>query len=134
LPHKYTYEGVIRRLEEELATCNLSINRIKSISRQDREGFEALREQLRDFMETAKAKKDNSLDLLEFDSKGTPYPPHLQEKISYLCRGQEKMAGTILHIIEKSHEAISFYEQEKQRIEDDMKKYRAYEQRPERND
>jgi hypothetical protein len=125
MPHKYRTEKALSDLQDELSTCESSIYRIQQISRGDREGFEALKAQIKDFLETAKNKKDNALDMLEVDSKGIQYPADMQQKITYLCRGQEKAFEIILDMIENSSRSISYYEGQKSLIRADIEKLKA---------
>ena len=130
MPYKYTTENTIRRLEEELSVINQSIGRAKMISIGDKEGFDVLREQIKDFMITARDKKNNALDFLERDQSKNFFSSDMQQKLAYICRGQEKAFEIILDLMENPQSSISFYEQERTMIEEDLKKYKSYEQRP----
>jgi hypothetical protein len=125
MPHKYRTDKALNELKDELATCEASIYRIQQIARGDREGFEALKAQIKDFLETAGSKKDNALDMLEVDSKGIQYPSEMQQKIAWLCRGQEKAFKIILDMVENSNQAISYYEAQKEIIRADIDKIKG---------
>lgn len=130
MPHKYTREDTVRRLESELATIELSIRRSKSISVGDSDSFQALKDQIRDFMETAREKKNNALDFLERDGANNLFSGEMQQKLAYICRGQEKAFEIMLDLIENPNSSISYYEEQRKMVEEDLKRYKSYEQRP----
>ena len=130
MPHKYTKEDTIRRLEEELATIELSIRRSKTISVGDRGSFEALKEQVKDFMETARDKKNNALDFLETGDGKNYLGGEYQQKLAYICRGQEKAFEIILDLMDNPQSSVGYYENHKKIVEEDLKRYRSYEVRP----
>lgn len=130
MPHKYTTEETMKRLNNELISCESSIKRANSIARGDKEGFESLKEQLRDLRDTAKDKKDESIDFNLSDSAGRLFSPDVQKNMVLICRGQEKAFDIILDLIENSLNSISFYENEIQRIKSEIQTFKKYEVRP----
>lgn len=129
MPHKYTTEDVIRRYEEELASCDASINRSRTISRGDSTSFEALKQQVRDFLDTARDKKNEAMDMLVFDDKNR-LPSDSQVHIAQICRGQEKAFEIILDLMENPQASINYYENQKKRVEEELKRIRQVELRP----
>lgn len=128
MPHKYTTEDVIRRYEEEIASCNSSINRAHLIGRGDSSSFEALKQQVKDFMETARDKKDEAMDLLVFDDKNR-LPSDSQVHIAQICRGQEKAFSIILDLMENPQASISYYENQKKQVEEELTRIKRIEVR-----
>lgn len=138
MSHSYTSADVIRRREEELASYQSSINRSQLIARGDGSSFEALKQQVRDFLETSKDKKNQALDLEVFEEiagidgkirQRIRLPAESQERIAILNRGQEKSFEIILNLMENPQESISYYEANKKIIEDELKELKKLEVR-----
>lgn len=127
MPHRYTKEDTIKRLEDDIKTCDSSIRRMQEISTGN---LDSLKSQIKDFLETAKEKKNNALDLMELNSKGDMYPAGIQEKAAHLARGQEKAFEIVLDMLENPSHSIDFYENDRKRLIEDLEKYRSYELRP----
>lgn len=130
MPHKYVTPELIKNLEAEIATCDKSIERVRRIKQGGTESLKELALQVRDFMETARDKKDQALDLMMNNGAGVPADPKLQEKAALICRGQEKAFQIVLNMLENPDEAVAYYKTEKEQFEKELAKYRTFEQRP----
>lgn len=130
MPHKYTREDTIRRSEAEIASYEASIRLARTISLGGNDGFNALKEMVRSFMENARDKKNNALDFLARTEDEKLFPGETQEKIAILCRGQEKAFEIILDLMENPQVSVPYYENEKKDAEERLKRYKSYEQRP----
>lgn len=126
MPHKYVKADTLTALRQDLKVFESSINRIRAISSGS---LEDLKEQVKDLSKTACEKKDNALDLLEIDGKGNMFPPHMQEKIAWLNRGQEKAFNIVLDMIENPQGSIKFYEELKNQTIKDIETLESYEVR-----
>lgn len=124
MPHKFTNIRTVQNIEDEIRSCDSSINRIKAISGGD---LESLKAQIKDFSENASEKKDNALDLLEMDGRGNLFPPHMQEKIAWLNRGQEKAFKIVLSLLEGPQDSISYYESQRKQALMDLEELKSYE-------
>jgi len=131
VPHKYVTDQLIKNLEEEIRTCDSSISRIRNISRGGPDAFKELSGQIKDFLETARNKKDQALDLLMLNGTGNIVDAGIQEKAALLCRGQEKAFEIILDMMENPNRAADYYRKQKEEYEKELAKYRTFEQRPE---
>lgn len=130
MPHKVISPNVLRRYEEELSSINTSISRAKTIGRGDKDSFSALKEQLRDFLETARDKKNEAMDMLVSDDKTGRLPADSQDNISKICRGQEKAFEIILDLMENPTASVSYYENQKKQVEEELKRMQQIELRP----
>lgn len=130
MPHKYTTADVLRRYDEELSSINTSIQRARTIGRGDKDSFQALKEQLHDFLETARDKKNEALDMLVFDEKVGRLAADSQAAIAQICRGQEKAFEIALDLMENPNASINYYEIQKKQVEEEMKRMQQVELRP----
>lgn len=130
MPHKIISPDVLRRYEEELSSIATSINRARTIGRGDKDSFSALKDQVRDFLETARDKKNEALDFLVFDDKTGRIPADTQAGIAQICRGQEKAFEIVLDLMENPTASISFYENQKTQVEEELKRVKQIELRP----
>lgn len=129
MPHRYVSESTIKRLEDEISNSRVFSNRIRTIAEQGREGYAALAQQIEDFMLTARDKKNNALDSMEKDNTGNYLPPDLQQKIAYLCRGQEKAFEIMLDMLKNPKRSLEYYEEEEKFLQDRIDRLKKHELR-----
>jgi len=118
VPHKYVKEETINRINEKMAVLSSEINRIRSISRKDKDGVEVLLERLKKLVEISRKNKDTALDGLMEDGKprlmadgsriAAPlYESRIQERMSLIFRGEEKAFEEVISMLENPEEAVS---------------------------
>lgn len=129
MAHKYVTPELIKNLEQEIAACQISIDRIRVISRGGKEAVAEMAIQIREFAETAKDKKNQALDMGMQDTSGRFLDPVLQERAAIFCRGQEKAFGIVLEMLENPTQALEYYAIQKAQAEKDLAKYKTFEQR-----
>lgn len=131
MPHKYITPQVLQNIEQEISVCNSSIERIKVISRGGKEALKELASQVKDFLDTAREKKNQALDGMMAMENGNLVDPAIQDKAAQLCRGQEKAFEIVLDMIENPDRAVQYYVSQKERFEKELARYRTFEQRKE---
>lgn len=129
MSHKYVKASLIKDIEEEIRSCAVSVDRIRSIGRGGEGGMRELVEQIKILRESAMDKKNMAMDLMMTNGAGNVLDVRLQEKSALLCRGQEKAFDIILQLMENPDEAIRFYTDRKSELEADLLNYRKYEER-----
>lgn len=124
MPHKNVPKEIIESLQAEIKTSDISISRIKTISRGGSEAIKELVAQVSDFLMSAKEKKDQCLDMTMGTDRGTLLDAEIQARSALICRGQEKAFEIVLKMIENPEEALVFYMAQKDRAEKDLEQYR----------
>lgn len=136
MPHKVVSKNTIQDKEGEIAAYNLSIQSAHTIARGGNDGFEALKVQVKEFLESIRQRKNECLDGLvtytEFENGKEAkriFSVEHQDAFAKINRGQEKAFETVLDLMENPARSIRYYESEKLALQQELEELKKYELR-----
>ena len=115
MPHKYTVQSELTKLETDIAYYDRSISKVKSIKRGDKDSIKHALEILKDLKDTLETAVDNCLG----------NPNHVRSLRAISWAGEKRGIAKAIRVFEDPESQLSYYRQQKGIAEAELKRLKA---------